>query len=45
MKLRKKLKKLHARQKDFDAGSQSREAKVQNRFENGGFHRPGSMSK
>lgn len=44
-KFRKTQKRLGARIADFAKGSQSREAKVQNRWENGGYHKPGSNNK
>lgn len=45
MKQRNKQKRLDARRSDFAKGSQSKEGKVQNRWDNGGYHRPGSNNK
>jgi hypothetical protein len=42
---RKALKRLQARRKDFDKGSESKESKVQMRWETNGYHRPGSNQK
>jgi len=45
MNKRKAMKRLDARRRDFDKGSTSNEGKVQNRWNNGGYHRPGSLKK
>jgi hypothetical protein len=45
MKGRKAQKRLLRRQADHKRGSQSNEAKVKNRWEAGGFHKPGSNNK
>lgn len=45
MKARKARARLRGRQQDFDRGSQSKEGKVQNRWDAGGYHRPGSLKK
>jgi len=42
---RKMMKRLDVRRRDFDKGSQSKEGKVQNRWDAGGYHRPGSNKK
>lgn len=42
---KKRQKKLDRRLSDFFKGSQSKEAQVQNRWENRGFHIPGSFNK
>lgn len=46
MKRGKKLRRrLDRRVSDFLKGSQSNEAKVSNRWNNGGYHKPGSFNK
>lgn len=42
---RKVMKRLNRRVIDWTGGSQSKEGKVQNRWDNGGYHKPGSMQK
>lgn len=45
IKRKKAMARLDARRRDFDKGTQSREAKVQNRWDAKGYHRPGSNNK
>lgn len=45
MKQHNHMAKLDNRRRDFDRGSQSVESKVKDRWKQGGYHRPGSMSK
>lgn len=45
MKPHKRKARLQARQKDFLSGTQSKESKVQQRWESRGYHKPGSNNK
>jgi hypothetical protein len=45
MKSKNVAKRKEARILDFLRGSQSKEGKVQNRWDNGGYHKPGSNKK